>query len=134
MFSQITFRIDEQGRAYYDEDTQQLRLLGVDRIYHRPVPDPYGDSTARFLHGQYHIPEDTVRRPGIAYISRQGVESALWRLRHRNDRIDEARALLLARLLFDTSLPYEVFVDPIRDLYAFVTVAAGPAHKNPPLT
>jgi hypothetical protein len=127
MVSQVRFQMDEQGRSYSESDTQQLHLLGVERVYYGPIADPYCADIARLIYGECYIPDEGVRRSGIACLSRIALETALWRLRHESKQLEEARLLLLSQLRFDASMPYEVSVDPIRDLYLFLSL---PANRN----
>lgn len=126
----MTFQPDAHGRSYSDSDSEQLTLVGVDRIYQAVITTPHRSDTARLMFGECYIPADRVRRTGIAYVSQQALERALWE--YLNDhRLFGERAALLSRLRFDIKQPYEVLYDVERSLYAFRSVIAPPPITAP---
>lgn len=113
-------------RSEYDtcrEDTQdtaeQHTLLGVSRIYVATLIDAYCGDAARLMFGQCYVPPDGACGSGIAYISRQALEKALWPFRTEYARLKQERFALLRRLRFNIAAPYFVLYDSERFLYAF---------------
>ncbi|GAB4460990.1 MAG: hypothetical protein OHK0029_25740 [Armatimonadaceae bacterium] len=127
----IASAYDAQGRLYSESDRDQLCLLGVLRVYLIEVSNTHPSDTARLMFGECYLPAEPVRRVGVAFLSRQALETALWEHRLDTLRLLTERVALLQRLRFDMKQPHDVLYDAERSLYVFQYSITTPVVEPP---